>query len=92
LSSGYGFDSIALALIGNNHPLGVVLSSILFGALRNGATRMMVVARVPIDIIDVVQAIILMFVAAPAIIRSIYHLREPKEEETTVFVSGWGGG
>lgn len=92
LSSGYGFDSIALALIGNNHPLGVVLSSILFGVLRNGATRMMVVARVPIDIIDVVQAIILMFVAAPAIIRSIYHLREPKEEETTVFVSGWGGG
>jgi simple sugar transport system permease protein len=92
LSSGYGFDSIALALIGNNHPLGVVLSSILFGVLRNGATRMMVVARVPIDIIDVVQAIILMFVAAPAIIRSIYRLREPKEEETTVFVSGWGGG
>lgn len=92
LSSGYGFDSIALALIGNNHPLGVVLSSILFGVLRNGATRMMVVARVPIDIIDVIQAIILMFVAAPAIIRTIYRLREPKEEEKTVFVSGWGGG
>ncbi len=34
LSSGYGFDSIALALIGNNHPLGVVLSSLLFGSLR----------------------------------------------------------
>jgi len=92
LSAGYGFDSIALALIGNNHPLGVVLSSVLFGALRNGATRMMVVARVPIDIIDVVQAIILMFVAAPAIIRTIYRLREPKEEEKTIFVSGWGGG
>ncbi len=92
LSSGYGFDSIALALIGNNHPLGVVLSSILFGVLRNGATKMMVVARIPIDIIDVVQAVILMFVAAPAIIRTIYRLREPKEEEKTVFVSGWGGG
>jgi len=92
LSSGYGFDSIALALIGNNHPLGVVLSSILFGTLRNGATRMMVVSRIPIDIIDVIQAIILMFVAAPAIIRAIYRLKEPKAEETTVFVSGWGGG
>ncbi|MFW5713567.1 MAG: ABC transporter permease [Brevefilum sp.] len=92
LSSGYGFDSIALALIGNNHPLGVILSSILFGVLRNGATKMMVVARIPIDIIDVVQAVILMFVAAPAIIRTIYRLREPKEEEKTVFVSGWGGG
>lgn len=92
LSSGYGFDSIALALIGNNHPLGVVLSSLLFGTLRNGATKMMVVSRIPIDIIDVIQAIILMFVAAPAIIRTIYRLRKPKEEEKTVFVSGWGGG
>ena len=92
LSSGYGFDSIALALIGNNHPIGVVLSSLLFGVLRNGATRMMVVSRIPIDIIDVVQAFILMFVAAPAIIRTIYRLREPKQEEKTIFVSGWGGG
>jgi len=92
LSSGYGFDSIALALIGNNHPLGVVLASILFGTLRNGATRMMVVSRIPIDIVDVLQAIILMFVAAPAIIRGIYRLRKPKHEEETVFVSGWGGG
>lgn len=92
LSSGYGFDSIALALIGNNHPLGVVLASILFGTLRNGATRMMVVSRIPIDIVDVLQAIILMFVAAPAIIRSIYRLRKPKHEEETVFVSGWSGG
>lgn len=92
LSSGYGFDSIALALIGNNHPLGVVLASILFGTLRNGATRMMVVSRIPIDIVDVLQAIILMFVAAPAIIRGIYRIRKPKHEEETVFVSGWGGG
>jgi len=92
LSSGYGFDSIALALIGNNHPLGVVLASILFGTLRNGATRMMVVSKIPIDIVSVIQAIILMFVAAPAIIRLIYRLRKPKQEEPTVFVSGWGGG
>lgn len=92
LSSGYGFDSIALALVGNNHPIGVVLSSLLFGILRNGATRMMVVSRIPIDIVDVIQAFILMFVAAPAIIRTIYRLREPKQEEKTIFVSGWGGG
>ena len=39
-SSGYGFDSIALALLGNSHPLGVVLAALLFGTLRNGATRM----------------------------------------------------
>ena len=52
LSSGYGFDSIALALIGNNHPLGVILTSLLFGTLRNGATKMMVVSSIPIDIVE----------------------------------------
>ncbi|MFZ3150449.1 MAG: ABC transporter permease [Anaerolineaceae bacterium] len=91
LSSGYGFDSIALALIGNNTPLGVILASLLFGILRNGATRMMVVSSIPIDIIDVIQAIILVFVAAPAIIRSIYHLKKSKQEENQVIISGWGG-
>ena len=91
LSSGYGYDSIALALIGNNTPLGIVLASLLFGTLRNGATRMMVVSAIPIDIVDVIQAIILMFVAAPAIIRAMYHLKKPKKEEATIFLSGWGG-
>ncbi len=93
LSSGYGFDSIALALLGNNHPLGVILASILFGTLRNGATKMMVISQIPIDIISIIQAFIVMFVAAPAIIRAIYRLRKPeKEEATAVFLSGWGGG
>ncbi|MGI6259117.1 MAG: ABC transporter permease [Anaerolineaceae bacterium] len=91
LSSGYGFDSIALALIGNNHPLGVVLSSLLFGSLRNGATRMMVVSRIPIDIVSVIQAIILMLVAAPGIIQAIYHLKDLKTGDNKVFLSGWGG-
>ena len=91
LSSGYGFDSIALALIGNTHPLGVVLASILFGTLRNGATRMMVVSEIPIDIVSVIQALILMLVAAPAIIRAIYRMRKPKQEEASVVLSGWGG-
>lgn len=88
-SSGYGFDSIALALLGNNHPLGVVLASLLFGTLRNGATRMQVVSSIPIDIISVLQAVILAFIAAPAIIRTIYRLRAPAEVEITV--RGWGG-
>lgn len=91
LSSGYGFDSIALALIGNNNPIGVLFASLLFGVLRNGATRMMVVKTIPIDIISVIQALILMFVAAPAIIRAIYRIRLPKDSGTKVTLSGWGG-
>lgn len=90
-SSGYGFDSIALALLGRSHPLGVVLASLLFGTLRNGATRMQVAAGIPIDIISVLQAVILAFIAAPAIIRTIYRLRAPAEAEEVVFARGWGG-
>ncbi len=91
-SSGYGFDSIALALLGKSHPLGVVLAALLFGTLRNGATAMQLSARIPIDIISVLQAMILAFIAAPAIIRTIYRMREPEEADEDVFVRGWGGG
>lgn len=91
LSSGYGYDSIALALLGNSHPVGVILASLLFGILRNGATRMMVVSQIPIDIISILQAFILAFVAAPAIIRAIYRIKTLKEAEGAVFVKTWGG-
>ncbi|MBP9676480.1 MAG: ABC transporter permease [Anaerolineaceae bacterium] len=92
LSAGYGFDSIALALLGNSHPVGVIFSALLFGVLKNGATKMMVVSGIPIDIVTILQAVILIFVAAPAIIRSIYRIQEPKvETATAVTMSGWGG-
>lgn len=80
-SSGYGFDSIALALLGNNHPVGVVLAALLFGTLRNGATNMQLVARIPTDIIQVLQALILMFIAAPAMIRTVYRIKEAKQTD-----------
>jgi general nucleoside transport system permease protein len=89
-SSGYGFDSIALALLGNNQPLGVVLAALLFGTLRNGATRMQVVSSIPIDIISILQAIILALIAAPAIIRTIYRLRDISAEKS-INISSWGG-
>lgn len=90
-SSGFGFDSIALALIGKSHPLGVVLAALLFGTLRNGAIQMQIAANVPIDIISVMQALILAFIAAPAIIRTIYRLRTPADEDEGVSIRGWGG-
>ena len=90
-SSGYGFDSIALALLGKSHPLGVVLAALLFGFLRNGATNMQLTAGIPIDIISILQAFILVFIAAPAIIRTIYRLKPPAQEEEGVHVGSWGG-
>jgi ABC-type uncharacterized transport system permease subunit len=88
-SQGYGFDAIAIALLGKTHPLGVVIAAILFGAMRNGATRMQFLTQIPVDVIQVIQALILLFVAADAIIRYIYHIRV--EEERMVLTRGWGG-
>jgi simple sugar transport system permease protein len=90
--AGYGFDSIALALLGKSHPAGVVAASLLFGGLRAGAARMQSVAGIPTEIVQIVQALVIVFIAAPAIIRTVYRLRKPREEaaEVSVFSRGWG--
>ncbi len=88
-SIGYGFDAIAIALLGKTHPLGVVLAALLFGAMRNGATRMQFLTQIPVDVISVIQALILLFVAADAIIRYIYRIKAPAER--VVLTRGWGG-
>ncbi len=91
VSPGYGFDSIALALLGNSTPLGVVLASLLFGFLNNGATQMMRDALIPIPIIQVIQSFIIVFIAAPALIRTIYRIRKLKAGEGGVTIRSWGG-
>lgn len=88
-SIGYGFDAIAIALLGRSHPLGVVLASILFAAMRNGATRMQFLTQMPVDLISMLQALILLFVAADAIIRYIYRIKA--QGERVVLTRGWGG-
>jgi simple sugar transport system permease protein len=88
-SAGYGFDSIAVALLGKSHPLGVVLSALLFGALRSGATEMQSMAGIPIDIISIIQGLVIIFVAAPEIIRRLYHLPVQAQDEM-VLTRGWG--
>jgi len=88
-SIGYGFDAIAIALLGKSHPLGVVFASILFAAMRNGATRMQFLTQLPVDLISVLQALILLFVAADAIIRYIYRIKA--KGERVVLTRGWGG-
>jgi general nucleoside transport system permease protein len=88
-SAGYGFDSIAIALLGQSHPFGVVLAALLWGTLRSGATAMQSLAGVPIEIISIIQGLVVVFVAAPAVIRWIYRIRAIRVE-TAVLTRGWG--
>jgi general nucleoside transport system permease protein len=89
ISPGYGFDAITLSILGNNHPIGIIFTSLLFGTLRNGGTRMQNVAKVPIEIITIVQALVIAFIAAPAFIRTFFRIKD-KSEEQIVVTRGWG--
>jgi simple sugar transport system permease protein len=71
----YGIDAITVALLGRGRPGGVVLAGLLFGALHAGAPLMQAATSTPVDIVEVIQALIVMFVAAPPLIRAMYRLR-----------------
>ena len=69
ISSGFGFNAIALALLAGNRPAGIVAASLLFGALRTGGGLMQVKTGIPLDLLFFIQALVIMFVAAPGLIR-----------------------
>ncbi len=77
--------SVALTLTGLNP-----IAAFLFGALRAGATPMQSATGTPIDIVVVIQALVIMFIAAPALVRAIYRIRAERRLGTEVFAKGWG--
>ena len=89
-ASGIGFDGIAIALLGRARPAGVVAAAFLFGALRAGGRSMQVVTQVPSDIITVIQALVIVFVAAPALVRAIYRVKARGVTGRDTFAKGWG--
>jgi simple sugar transport system permease protein len=68
-SPGYGWDGLAVALVGGLNPAGILLASVLFGALRSGGMTMTRVSHVPLDIATILQALVILFVAAPKLIK-----------------------
>lgn len=86
---GLGFDGITIALLGKTHPLGVIPAALLVGAMRAGSNLMQFNADVATEIIDVILAIILFFVAAESIMRWILRTRAVSEEKVTLS-TGWG--
>src|SRR6266702_3542965 len=89
----YGFDGITVALLGRARPWGVVLAGLLFGALQAGGTAMQAatVPQVPVDIVEVIQGLIVLFVAAPPLIRAIFRLRAARETGLEAVAKGWNG-
>jgi simple sugar transport system permease protein len=86
-----GFDAIALALLGRSHPVGVLFAGLLFGALRAGGREMQGAAGIPIDLVLVLQALIIVMIAAPELVRAIYRIKTPDDEDKTIVTSGgWG--
>jgi simple sugar transport system permease protein len=71
-SGGAGFDSIAVALLGRSHPFGVLLAGLLFGALQAGGRQMQISAGVSLDLIAIIQALIIIFMAAPILVRAVF--------------------
>ena len=90
-SSGYGFDSIALALLAKNNPIGIVFGALMFGAMRNGSDLMELNSGVSKYIISLIQGMVLLFVAAPSMVRYLLRMRVTrKPDEETVLTRGWG--
>ena len=86
----YGIDAITVALLGRGRPLGVVFAGLLFGALHAGAPLMQAATGTPVDMVEVLQAIIVLFVAAPPLVRSIYRLRAARAGGVGLVLSkGW---
>ncbi len=90
IAGSFGFDAITVALLGRGSPIGVVLASILFAALRVGGVTMQANVQVPVEIVLVIQALVVLFIAAPGLVAKIFRVRKYEKAETLAS-KGWNG-
>jgi ABC-type uncharacterized transport system permease subunit len=79
IDAGIGFDAITVALLGRSRPWGTFWAAILFGAFKAGGFTMQAVESIPIDIVLVLQSLIVLFIAAPPLVRTVFRLPKPRE-------------
>ncbi|MGH8912447.1 MAG: ABC transporter permease [Acidimicrobiia bacterium] len=89
LAGSVGFDAITVALLGRSHPVGVLWAALLFGALKAGGRQMQGAAQIPLDLVVVLQALIVVFVAAPALVRAMFRMKGESERPAQM-TKGWG--
>ncbi len=78
IDAGIGFNAITVALLGRSRAWGTFAAGLLFGALKSGSFTMQALQGIPVDIVLVVQSLIVLFIAAPPLVRSVFFL--PKDE------------
>jgi simple sugar transport system permease protein len=91
IDAGIGFDAITVALLGRANSKGIVAAGLLFGALHAGGTQMQSVTGTPIDLVQVIQSLIVLFIAAPMLVRAIYRLRGSTAGVAGELAKGWNG-
>ncbi|MBY8871524.1 ABC transporter permease [Micromonospora sp. PLK6-60] len=85
-----GFDGILVALLGRVKPWGVLLAALLFGALQAGGNRMQSYSGISLELVTVLQALIVIFIAAPALVKAIFRLRAARAARLqTSLAKGW---
>ncbi len=89
-AAGYGFDAIAVSLLAGNNPLAIIPAALIFGILRVGGDFLQMRAGLSVHIVSIFRALILLFVAAPAIVRGIYRLKRDREGADIVPQTRWG--
>lgn len=80
IDAGIGFDAITVALLGRSTPWGTFAAGILFGAFKAGGFSMQAAEQIPVEIVTVVQSLIVLFIAAPPLVRTIFFLPSPERE------------
>ncbi|MFI9508701.1 ABC transporter permease [Nocardia sp. NPDC052566] len=87
IAGSLGFDGITVALLGRGSPLGTVCAALLFGALKAGGNEMQAATGTPLTLVTVLQAVIVLLVAAPALVRAVFRIRAERAE--AVAAKGW---
>ena len=91
VDAGLGFDGITVALLGRAKPWPTVWAGLLFGALRAGSATMQSRTGTSIDLVNVVQALVVLFIAAPAFVRAVFRLRSSSDVGAASLAKGWNG-
>lgn len=73
---GLGFEGLAVAMIGRNHPIGIIFAAIFFGGLLSGGRMMQMFAQVPLEMVRVVEGIVVVFLAIPELAKAFSFLRK----------------